>query len=269
MKNLLNVIVFLLFTSFSAQSVSDYAYVYIPKTFEDFKTENRYNLNKMLAEKFQSKSYKIFDDENFPVDRCDVLTAVLLDDSNMFRNRVKLEVKDCYGKVLASHQGTSMIKDFGPGFKDAMERAFANIPVSANDGSKITIKAEPKPQNVTTEVKRAEPVNEKPAQAQPKMAEKPVIVETKPIAKTENQAEVFSNGSSNYNKVNLGVGHFIFTSPNSSVPYAIFKESMKKEVYRVQLENGIQTLGYTEGNKLIVEIPQGDGTFRKEEFSRK
>lgn len=280
MKSLFKLFLILGFSVVYAQSVADYAYVYVPRTFNDFKTENRYNLNKLLTGKLEAKNFKVIrdDEANWTVDKCDVLVAELADDSNMLRNRVKLHLKDCYGKVLYTEQGVSMIKDFEPGFQDALSRAVANVPASTNAGAPLTVKAELPPQNVTTtpEVKKEienvlQSKPEKVKEAQVAKVEQPAAKEAPAVkaTKSENRAETYSNGSSVYNKVILGAGHFIFTSSSSSVPYATFKESGKKDVYHVQLENGTKTLGYADGNKLVVEMPQSDGSYRKEEFSRK
>ena len=47
------------------------------------------------------------------------------------------------------------------------------------------------------------------------------------------------------------------------------KESTKKEVYRVQLQDGSQTLGYVENGNIVIEIPNAEGSFRKEIFEGK
>lgn len=85
----------------------------------------------------------------------------------------------------------------------------------------------------------------------------------------DSKAEIFSNGNINYNKIKLSETEFIFTRPNSSLPFAKFRESSKQGIFHVQLEDGSQTLGYIEGNKIIVEIPQSDGGFRRVEFLEK
>ena len=88
-------------------------------------------------------------------------------------------------------------------------------------------------------------------------------------AKTENKAETFSNGTLNLNRIFISDSQFILASPNDSTPYAIFKESTKKEVYRVQLQDGSQTLGYVENGNIVIELPNADGSFRKEIFEGK
>jgi hypothetical protein len=52
-------------------------------------------------------------------------------------------------------------------------------------------------------------------------------------------------------------------SSSSSVPFATFKNTAKADVYRVTLENGTSTLGYTENGNLVIEIPTSDGDFKR------
>ena len=181
----------------------------------------------------------------------------VLNDSNMLKNRVKLDFTDCNGKVVLSIPATGDYKEFDKGFQDALVKAIARVPVSADTRVTLPVaktEAAAKVENVAKE--QAVPVN---------TAQKVTSLNS---AGTENRAEIFKNGNITFNKVKLSPAQFIFTNSNSSVPFATFRESTKSGVYRVQLESGIQTLGYDEGNKLVVEIPQNDGSYRKEEFIR-
>ena len=56
-------------------------------------------------------------------------------------------------------------------------------------------------------------------------------------------------------------------SSSSSVPFATFKNTTKSDVYRVTLENGISTLGYTENGNLVIEIPTNDRNYKKKFYS--
>ena len=58
-------------------------------------------------------------------------------------------------------------------------------------------------------------------------------------------------------------------NPNHSVPYATFKPTAKKEVYRVKLADGTATFGYLEEEKIVIELPNSDGSYRNEVYSRK
>ena len=41
------------------------------------------------------------------------------------------------------------------------------------------------------------------------------------------------------------------------------------DVYRVTLENGTSTIGYSENGNLVIEIPTSDGNYKKEVFTAK
>ena len=157
--------------------------------------------------------------------------------------------------------GISSIKEFEPGMREALEVAAKKIPMSAPVEQSITLKKEETTNQIET-VKQDLPVVEE--------AKKPQVVPAPKIAPTASQkAEVYSNGSLTLNRIFLANGEFILVNPNNSIPYATFKPSTKKEVYRVQLSDGTSTLGYLEDRKIVVELANSDGSFRKEIFSTK
>ena len=154
---------FLFFTLlFSAQNITDYEYIYVPKKFKDFKT-NEYNLNTLLRKALEGKKYKVIQEElvNWPLELrqnpCKVLNADLLNDSNMFRNRVKLQFSNCDKNVVFETKGTSMIKDFELGYQDAMNISLKNLQNS--QPKEIEVLAKP------TEKNAVETVVEKPVLA--------------------------------------------------------------------------------------------------------
>ena len=54
---------FLFFTLiFSAQNITDYEYIYVPKKFKDFEA-NEYNLNTLLKKSLEAKKYKDLNNE--------------------------------------------------------------------------------------------------------------------------------------------------------------------------------------------------------------
>ncbi len=107
-----------------------------------------------------------------------------------------------------------------------------------------------------------ETVVEKPAQA---------VVSSSSLATPEvaKKAESYSNGAMSFQKIQISKDQFILVSSSSSVPFATFKNTTKADVYRVILENGTSTLGYTENGNLIIEIPTNDGNYKKEVFTAK
>ena len=242
---------------FSAQNITDYEYIYVPKKFKDFKT-NEYNLNTLLKKALEAKKYKVIQDDivNWPLELrenpCKVLNAELLNDSNMFRNRVKLQFSNCEKNVIFETKGTSMIKDFELGYQDAMNISLKNLQNS--QPKEIEVLAKP------TEKNAVETVVEKPVLA--------VVTSTNSATpKVSKKAESYSNGTMSFQKIQISKDQFILVSSSSSVPFATFKNTTKSDVYRVTLENGISTIGYSENGNLIIEIPTSDGNYKKEVFT--
>ena len=70
-----------------------------------------------------------------------------------------------------------------------------------------------------------------------------------------------------FQKIQISKDQFILVSSSSSVPFATFKNTTKSDVYRVTLENGTSTIGYSENGNLVIEIPTNDGNYKKEIFT--
>ena len=109
------------------------------------------------------------------------------------------------------------------------------------------------------EIKNEDPVSTPPVPTK--------SVESKSVE--SKKAESYTNGKVNLQKVQISKDQFILVSSSSSVPFATFKNTAKADVYRVTLENGTSTLGYTENGNLVIEIPTSDGDFKKEVFMAK
>jgi len=243
----------------------------IPGTFKDAKS-NRYDLNDLLALKLKQKKYNVLPENqiSWPKDAvenpCSVLTAELEDPSNMFRNKILIKFFDCNSKEISSLEGKSSIKEFEPGMRDALEFAAKNIAVS----NPITHENVAKSENVKTSTaeKTKIALEKKPKTALLSQTTTKEI-STLTSNKTSDKSEVYSNGNLTLNKIILGNGEFILANPNSSVPYAIFKPSTKKDTFRVQLGDGTTTLGYIENGQITIEVMNNDGSFRTEIFSKK
>lgn len=257
MKKIISLLFFFSLSMLFGQNITDYEYIYVPKKFKDFEA-NEYNLNTILKKALEAKKYKVIQDDivNWPLELrqnpCKVLNADLLNDSNMFRNRLKLQFSNCEKNVIFETKGTSMIKDFELGYQDAMNISLKNLQNS--QPKEIEILAKP------TEKIAVETVVEKPVQAVVASS----ISATPEVSK---KAESYSNGTMIFQKIQISKDQFILVSSSSSVPFATFKNTTKSDVYRVTLENGISTIGYSENGNLIIEIPTSDGNYKKEVFT--
>ena len=249
MKKFLQISSVLLVSVLYGQQISDYHYILIPDTFANSKA-NRYDLDKLLSAQLQAKKFIVIT-ENSPESKnlCEYLKAEISDTGNMLTNKVQIEFKDCYNKSLAILDGKSRSKDIEEGMQDALKNAMINIPLSNPVKNAAAVQKESAPINTQKEEKTEN------------------IASQISTTNTTEKANVYSNGSLSLNKILLSNGEFILADPNSSAPYGIFKPSTKKDTYRVQLQDGTTTLGYLEDGEIIVEIPNADGSFKKEIFA--
>jgi hypothetical protein len=248
MKKIALVLTIILISIAKAQSVSDYKYITIPSEFNDFKDNKSYGLTSLLAKTLKSKKYIVLPQakSSWPAEAqtnpCSILNADVLNDKSMFRNKVILEFRDCNNKVIVTEKASSTIKEFEPGFQDALKMASAKIPVS-NPNIQNIVKSEVLP--VQEE--------QKPAEA--------------PVANAQT-AQRFTKGNLTLQKIQIDNTQFILADGNSSTPFATFKATAKNDVYRVKLSSGESTIGYYENGNIIIEMPK-DGDFVKEVFTAK
>ncbi|WP_312768887.1 hypothetical protein [Epilithonimonas sp.] len=230
-----------------AQNLSDYKYVLIPAEFNDFKENRSYGLGKFLERSLKSKKYIVLSEtkSQWPQDAllnpCKIVNADILDDKSMFRNKIILQFKDCNSKVIYSEKSSSTIKEFEPGYQDALKQGLVKVTVS-NPSPEIEKLAESK---TTDEVKRNDDV---------KTTQTPI-------------AQRYKNGNLSLQKIQIDDSQFILVDGNSSVPFATFKATNKSDVFRVKLASGESTIGYFENGNIVIEIPKSNGDYAKEVFS--
>lgn len=241
MQKILSFALLFLFAFSFGQNISGYKNIFIPKQFTDVNS-NKFGLNDLLAKKLKAKKYNVT--VNSSEFTCEMLKAEIEDISSSFKNKVKIDFKDCNYKTVASFEGKSNIKDFEPGMQDALHIATIGISVSNPAMQEVLVTKE-------------------------KLA-KPLTIYTESVGENSDKIiQIYSNGNLNFNKINLSNGEFILSNPNNSSPYGIFKPSTKKDVFHVQLQDKTNTLGYIENGNIVVELPNSDGTYRKEVFMNK
>ncbi len=269
MKKILQIFAIFFATVFYGQQVSDYKYIYIPETFNDIKA-NKYGLNELLATKLKQSKFTVITENklNWPAELadnpCQVLTVEISNTSNMFKNKVKIDFKDCENKSLLSLDGKTYIKEFEPGMQDALADAAKNIPASmpVQRPSAIIFKEEKKTSQPTE--------NEEVEVAMiPKAKTAQVVTAPKTVATAGFTAEIYSNGTMSLNRIFLTNGEFILVNPNNSVPYATFKPSTKKNIYHVQLSDYTKTIGYIENGEISIELPKSDGSYDNQIFKKR
>lgn len=253
MKKLSTIIAAVCFTFSYAQKVSDYKYVALPEKFSGFKNE-QYKMDVLLSKTLKQKQYVVFPAtrSQWPSEGnsnpCGVLNVDVINDSGFLRNKVILEFKDCNGKVIASQKGSTSIKEFEEGFQDALKQALVSVPVSSP--KEIVAQAEA----VVQEVQYTEPVKE---------------VSVQKVENSTAQSGKYTNGKVSLQKVQIDDSQFILVENNSSVPFATFKSTSKKDTFKVKLNSGESTIGYYENGNIVIEMPKGNDEYSKEVFTLK
>lgn len=132
-KNLLIIALFLSVAA-TAQSINNYKYVVIPRKFEFFKEENKYNLNLMTKMLFEKQGFTVYyaDDNNkveeLALDRCKALYGNLINESGMLNTALRISLKDCNGnEIFLSEKGKSREKDFQKGYYEALRNASKSL----------------------------------------------------------------------------------------------------------------------------------------------
>lgn len=249
MKKILQISALFLVAFLSAQNVSAYQYIYVPAKFTEFEP-NQYRLNDLVISTLSQKKYIILKDDrgNWPADvlrnPCQVLTADLRDTSSMFKNKTTFQVKDCQNKTIFATEGSTLIKEFDAGMRQAFLEAAKKIPLSA-------------PQEMLfSENTPVSNVGENAGGAAP-------AIDSSVAAK----AQFYTNGKITLSQIFLANGEFILADLNGSVPFATFKPATKKEVFHVKLPDGTMTIGYFENNSIVLDRFTKTGTYEKEIFT--
>ncbi|KMQ67597.1 hypothetical protein ACM39_12085 [Chryseobacterium sp. FH2] len=231
------------------QKVSDYKYISVPEKFKGFNED--YGLENFLSKALIGKKYVVISEnkDKWPSEvnnPCSVAKAEVLNSSSFLKNKVSVQFKDCNDKIISETKGSSSIKEFETGYPDALKQALITVPSSNPTTNNLAIQAENRETITTTvDTKTAENVN---------------------ISNAEATATKYSNGKITLQKIQLDNNQFILADGNSSVPYATFRSTTKKDVFRVRLANGESTIGYFENGNIIIEIPQANGEYSKEVF---
>ncbi|KUJ54715.1 hypothetical protein [Chryseobacterium aquaticum] len=249
MKKLSTIIAAICFTFSYAQKVSDYKYVALPEKFTGFKND-QYKLDVLLTNTLKQKKYTVVAGSRNQwtaeanSNPCSVLNADVINDSGFLRNKIILEFKDCNGKVVLSQKASTPIKEFVEGFQDALKQALVTVPVSSPK--------EIQTETIVEEMSTSEPAKEVSNQT----------VENS----SSNQTGKYTNGKISLQKVQIDDSQFILVENNSSVPFATFKATTKRDTFKVKLKSGESTFGYYENGNIVIEMPKGNEDYTKEVF---
>jgi hypothetical protein len=110
-----------------------YKYIIVPKKFEFFKEENKYNTSYITKSFFEKEGFQVFyDTDYFPDElaknRCLALFADAVENNNMLNTKINIEIKDCYNKVIyTSEQGSTREKEYEKAYPIAFRYALNSL----------------------------------------------------------------------------------------------------------------------------------------------
>ncbi len=130
------VLLFLLFSCFSAYSqtsLNNYKYVLVPESFSFLKQKDQYRLNSLTKSYLEDNGFTAyFDNSELPTElannKCNALSAEVVERKSMFTTRLTLLLKDCKGNVIfKGKEGNSREKDFELSYTLALQDAFTSL----------------------------------------------------------------------------------------------------------------------------------------------
>ena len=134
-KTLLISLAFFALTSvFAQQNLNDYKYIIIPNTFDFLKEADEYRLNSLTKFLFEKYNFEALmeNDEVLPSDysrnNCLGLKADVLKDSNVFKTKLSVQLKNCKNEVIyITSLGESREKSFKVAYNEALRNAFKSF----------------------------------------------------------------------------------------------------------------------------------------------
>lgn len=128
MRRYLLLIIFLI-TSKLLFSQSNYKYVIIPTQFPEITSGfNPFGVCGEIQKILNKKSIKsVFETAERSSDYCEALNVKIIKTSSMFKSKLKVELCDCFNKVVWSKEGTGNSKEFQKGYAEALADALKEL----------------------------------------------------------------------------------------------------------------------------------------------
>jgi len=120
-------------SAYSQTNLNEYKYVIVPKKYDFLKEENQYRLNELTKFLFEKNGFlTLMEGDNYPLDlskdRCLALKSNLINDSGLFKTKVKIVLKACNDKIVyESLLGESREKEYEKAYNFALRDAFKSF----------------------------------------------------------------------------------------------------------------------------------------------
>lgn len=253
MKIILSSIFLIALSSLQAQNVTDYKYVIVPQLFKDFAKDD-FQLNTGLKTALRKKDYEVVNENSIPLDvqinPCLATKANIENNSSSFKNKLIVTFTDCNNTIVSSYEGSSKEKDFAKGYQESLTIAMNQVGKQNAIDLPIT-----KTENTTI----------------PTIKETTNKVVTQESNKTVENKNVYKSNGKNYTTASTNNNEFVLIDQENSKVIAQFYPSAQQNVFHVTVisQNGnYQTIGYLNGNNIIIEYKTGDKSWSTTTYSK-
>lgn len=152
------------------KEINNYKYIIVQEKFDFLKKPDQYQTSSLTKFLLEKKGFTVFlsNDKAIPnellLNRCLALTATIIDASSMLTVKSKIELKNCYDKVLySSKEGKSKDKDYKKGYHEAIRSAYSSMSdFECNYTSSSSVKEDVKNIEVNKAVTKKVVVKSKP-----------------------------------------------------------------------------------------------------------
>lgn len=131
MKNTIKLFFLFISLLISAQNIENLSKVKIPEKFSDFES-NQYQMNQFLSYLLKQKGFQVLSEKDLSssddlYNPCEFIFPDIKDNSSWFKIKIKVDFKDCRGKLISSYDGKTTIKELRRGYLDALKDASKKI----------------------------------------------------------------------------------------------------------------------------------------------
>jgi hypothetical protein len=132
-RSVLLLLLFISLSGYSQSTINNYKYVVVPEKFTQFKDAYQDMLKSLTKGLLEYKGFTVYlENADMPSEvannKCQTLSADLLEKSGMLTTEITLVLKDCKGNVVyKSNAGKSREKDYKTAYNIALRDAFTSV----------------------------------------------------------------------------------------------------------------------------------------------
>ncbi|MFV0565254.1 MAG: hypothetical protein ACK5NB_05405 [Flavobacteriaceae bacterium] len=262
-------------SAFSQANLNQYKYVIVPNKYDFLKEKDQYQLNGLTQFLFNKYGFTaLMEGSTYPEDlirnRCLALKSDLLKDSNLFKTKLAVQLKDCNDVVVyTGNYGESREKEYKRAYSEALRNAFKSVEGLnySFDASKVqTSKSQQNYAVAQTNVAQNQEIEQLKEEIKTLKEEKNAnvvvpVATTPTVVKAEGKTEVPKTiSSSNVLYAQAINNGYQLVDSTPKVVYKI-KKTGQSDLYLVEGENAVV---YKKGDTWVYEYNTDAGVQQKE-----